>query len=148
MRVSENYFIWSFMYAIGVKWSCGALMLFSKQNDESTRIWKRQERKRAFGATRNHALRGMEAPKALTAVILESCGRVPRRSHSLDLEQNDARTCHELSFLANWGSPKLMGPGRSTKTFSLVCFSWDPLGIPNPQIACSKRCARSGIAQS
>ena len=42
------------------------------------------------------------------------------------------------------GCSKSVGPASSTKTFSLIGFSWDPLGIPNHRIACPKRCRGSG----
>ena len=38
------------------------------------------------------------------------------------------------------GCSKSVPPASSTKTFSLIGFSWDPLGIPNHRIACPKRC--------
>ena len=42
------------------------------------------------------------------------------------------------------GCSKSVPPASSTKTFSLIGFSWDPLGIPNHRIACPKRCRGSG----
>ena len=38
------------------------------------------------------------------------------------------------------GCSKSVPPASSTKTFPLIGFSWDPLGIPNHRIACPKRC--------
>ena len=46
------------------------------------------------------------------------------------------------------GCSKSVPPASSTKTFSLIGFSWDPLGIPNHRIACPKRCRGSGGKRS